>query len=75
MAIDALAVLVNKDNKVKGLDIADVDTIFSSTRKCGGEAEHHQLGAGPQGFVGGTLVGGASDLQKLIDSKTLQSLL
>jgi len=29
----------------------------------------------PQVFVGGTLVGGASDLQKLIDSSALQSLL
>lgn len=29
----------------------------------------------PQVFVGGTLVGGASDLQKLIEENTLQSLL
>ncbi len=29
----------------------------------------------PQVFVNGTLVGGASDLQKLIESKTLQDLL
>lgn len=39
VAIDALAVFVNKDNNVKGLDIASVDAIFSSTRKCGGEAD------------------------------------
>src|SRR5690349_10801480 len=36
VAIDALAVFVNKDNPVKGLTLAQVDGIFSSTRKCGG---------------------------------------
>lgn len=35
VAIDALAVFVNKDNPVKGLTIAQIDAIFSSTRKCG----------------------------------------
>jgi phosphate transport system substrate-binding protein len=35
VAIDALAVMVNKDNPVKGLTIPQVDAIFSSTRKCG----------------------------------------
>jgi len=37
VAIDALAVYVNKDNPVKGLSIPDVDAVFSSTRKCGGD--------------------------------------
>ena len=32
VAIDALAVYVNKDNPVKGMAIADVDAVFSSTR-------------------------------------------
>jgi len=36
VAIDALAVFVNKDNPVKGLTMAQVDGVFSSTRKCGG---------------------------------------
>lgn len=36
VAIDALAVFVNKDNPLKGLTMAQVDGIFSSTRKCGG---------------------------------------
>jgi len=36
VAIDALAVYVHKDNPIKGMTIADVDAIFSSTRKCGG---------------------------------------
>ena len=36
VAIDALAVYVHKDNPLKGLSIADVDAVFSSTRKCGG---------------------------------------
>jgi phosphate transport system substrate-binding protein len=35
VAIDALAVFVNKDNPVKGLTLAQVDAIFSSTRRCG----------------------------------------
>jgi phosphate transport system substrate-binding protein len=34
VAIDALAVYVNRDNPVKGLTLAQVDAIFSSTRKC-----------------------------------------
>ncbi|HEY8160375.1 MAG: PstS family phosphate ABC transporter substrate-binding protein [Methylobacter sp.] len=37
VAVDALAVLVNKDNPVKGLTMEQVDSIFSSTNKCGGE--------------------------------------
>ncbi len=36
VAIDALAVFVNKDNPIKGLTITQVDGIFSATRKCGG---------------------------------------
>lgn len=35
VAIDALAVYVNKDNPIAGLSIAQVDAIFSATRKCG----------------------------------------
>ena len=39
VAIDALAVYVNKDNPVKGMTIKEVDAIFSSTRKCGGSKD------------------------------------
>ena len=35
VAIDALAVFVNKDNPIQGLNIAEVDAIFSNNRKCG----------------------------------------
>jgi phosphate transport system substrate-binding protein len=35
VAIDALAVYVNKDNPLEGLTIPQVDAIFSSTKKCG----------------------------------------
>ncbi|MGK0443214.1 MAG: phosphate transport system substrate-binding protein [Bermanella sp.] len=35
VAIDALAVFVNKDNPIKGLEMKEVDAIFSRTRKCG----------------------------------------
>ncbi|NOU23236.1 MAG: phosphate ABC transporter substrate-binding protein PstS family protein [Methyloglobulus sp.] len=38
VAVDALAVLVNKDNPIKGLAMEQVDGIFSSTNKCGGAA-------------------------------------
>ncbi|MCP5006210.1 MAG: phosphate ABC transporter substrate-binding protein [Planctomycetes bacterium] len=34
-ALDALAVYVNKDNPIKGLNFAQVDAIFSNTRKGG----------------------------------------
>lgn len=37
VAIDALAVYVHKDNPIKGMTIADVDSVFSSTHKCGGK--------------------------------------
>lgn len=36
VAVDALAVFVNKDNPIEGLTMAQVDAIFSSTRKRGG---------------------------------------
>ena len=37
VAIDALAVYVHKDNPIEGMSIAQVDAIFSNTRKCGGD--------------------------------------
>ncbi len=39
VAIDALAVFVHKDNPIKGLRIDQVDAVFSSNRKCGGEKD------------------------------------
>jgi len=39
VAVDALAVFVHKDNPIKGLTMAQVDAIFSSTRLCGAKAE------------------------------------
>jgi phosphate transport system substrate-binding protein len=46
VAIDALAVFVHKDNPIKGLSIAQIDSIFSSTNKCGGDEANRwgQLG-------------------------------
>jgi len=44
VAIDALAVMVNKDNPIKGLSIPQVDAIFSSTRKCGHASEIENWG-------------------------------
>ncbi len=35
VAIDALAVFVHKDNPIKGMTMAEVDAVFSTTRKCG----------------------------------------
>jgi len=37
VSIDALAVFVHKDNPLKGLTLQQVDSIFSSTRKAGGQ--------------------------------------
>ncbi|MDX1352648.1 MAG: phosphate ABC transporter substrate-binding protein PstS family protein [Thiomicrorhabdus sp.] len=39
VAIDALAVYVNKDNPINSLSIPQVDAIFSSTRKCGAKED------------------------------------
>jgi phosphate transport system substrate-binding protein len=39
VAIDALAVYVHKDNPIKGLNLPQVDAIFSATRKCGYDKE------------------------------------
>jgi phosphate transport system substrate-binding protein len=38
VAIDALAVFVHKDNPIKGMTMAQVDAVFSSTHKCGHSA-------------------------------------
>jgi phosphate transport system substrate-binding protein len=35
VALDALAVYVNKDNPIKGMTISQVDAAFSVTRRCG----------------------------------------
>jgi len=45
VAIDALAVYVNKDNPIKGMAIPDIDAVFSSTRKCGGDKDISKWGA------------------------------
>jgi phosphate transport system substrate-binding protein len=39
VAIDALAVYVNKDNPIPGLSIPQIDAIMSATRKCGGKED------------------------------------
>ncbi|MDD3762100.1 MAG: phosphate ABC transporter substrate-binding protein PstS family protein [Nevskiales bacterium] len=44
VAIDALAVFVNKDNPIKGLSLPQVDAIFSATRKCGAEKDAERWG-------------------------------
>ena len=44
VAIDALAVFVNKDNPVEGMTIPQVDAAFSSTRKCGNPADINNWG-------------------------------
>lgn len=35
VALDALAVYVHKDNPIEGLSLAQLDAIFSATRRCG----------------------------------------
>jgi len=39
VAIDMLAVYVNKDNPIEGLSLPQVDAIFSATRRCGGDSD------------------------------------
>ncbi|MDD5272951.1 MAG: phosphate ABC transporter substrate-binding protein PstS family protein [Methylovulum sp.] len=56
VAIDALAVLVNKDNPIKGLSIEQVDAIFSSTHKCGYEKDLENWGdVGVAAWAGKTI--------------------
>ncbi|ESS71923.1 phosphate binding protein [Methyloglobulus morosus KoM1] len=57
VAVDALAVLVNKDNPIKGLTMEQVDGIFSSTNKCGGSASIETWGDA------GVAVWGAKSIQ------------
>ena len=45
VAIDALAVYVHKDNPIPGMSIAEVDAVFSSTRKCGADYDIANWGA------------------------------
>jgi phosphate transport system substrate-binding protein len=44
VAIDALAVFVNKDNPIKGMSIEQVDAVFSSTRTCGAAKDINKWG-------------------------------
>jgi len=44
VAIDALAVYVNKDNPIKGMTITDLDAILSVSRKCGGASDFTKWG-------------------------------
>ncbi|SEO69624.1 PstS family phosphate ABC transporter substrate-binding protein [Aquisalimonas asiatica] len=39
VAIDTIAVFVNRDNPIDGLSIDQVDAIFSETRRCGGDED------------------------------------
>lgn len=39
VALDTLAVFVNKDNPIESLTIEQVDAVFSKTRKCGAPAD------------------------------------
>ena len=51
VAIDVLAVYVNKDNPIKGMTIAQVDAVFSATRKCGNDKDITRWGE--LGLAGG----------------------
>ena len=44
VAIDALAVYVNKDNPIKGLSLEEIDAAMSVGRKCGGAADFTKWG-------------------------------
>ena len=44
VAVDLLAVYVNKDNPVKGLTLPQVDAIFSQGRRCGAPADINRWG-------------------------------
>lgn len=52
VAVDALAVFVHKDNPIKGLSLTQVDAIFSSGRKRGGQDVSAWGGVGLDGAWG-----------------------
>ena len=56
VAIDALAVFVHKDNPIKGLSVTQVDSIFSSTRKRGGQDISTWGEAGVKGDLAGKTI-------------------
>jgi phosphate transport system substrate-binding protein len=56
VAIDALAVFVHKDNSLTGLSLAQVDAIFSSTRKRGAQAAETWAGVGAKGDLAGKTI-------------------
>lgn len=39
VAIDLLAVYVNRDNPIEGLSVPQIDAVFSATRRCGAPAD------------------------------------
>ena len=51
VAVDGLAVFVNKDNPVKGLTLQQVDGIFSKGHACGGKAINNWGQAGVQAWA------------------------
>ena len=58
VAIDALAVFVHKDNAIKGLSLKQVDGIFASTRKRGGQDVVTWGDLGQKGALAGKTVDG-----------------
>lgn len=56
VAIDALAVFVHKDNSLTGLSLAQVDAIFSSTRKRGAQAADTWAAVGAKGDLAGKTI-------------------
>lgn len=52
VAVDALAVFVHKDNPIKGLSLTQVDSIFSSGRKRGGQDSSNWGSVGLDGAWG-----------------------
>ena len=56
VAIDALAVFVHKDNSLTGLSLAQVDAIFSSTRKRGAQDADTWGAVGAKGDLAGKTI-------------------
>jgi phosphate transport system substrate-binding protein len=52
-SLDSLAVFVHKDNPLKGLTISQIDSIFSKTQRCKGDAAKTWADVGLDGGWGG----------------------
>lgn len=53
VGVDAVGVVVHKDNPVKSMSLAQIDALFSTTASCGGNVSAKWADVGVEGTIGG----------------------